>query len=319
MKGRDFIVAIIGFMFIAPIFFTSCEEESNGTSTTDTIVSVDTIYSSDTIFSVDTIFSSDTVYLAGQNVFMLEFRGDPDPDDNTMDVSFAMNANNISEIPDIEVNGTQMQSFYTQGMILYGNMEIPYGKSVQYSISKGDSVTDGSLIMPEIVEGRVNDSTLLGASALGIPVARSFDLYYEFTDMDYTRIEKSDDHPWMDEQIMNITANTYTHSIDTTEVEKNFANNYEVDLYHLDFSTVKGIGPYSSGMSLSPNVTGEFGNGYVSGSEYHSPTWVEMDPALKSSDREEPGQGEEEDGDRMNPDAFIESYKQMIKNSHLAR
>ncbi|HKL38796.1 MAG TPA: hypothetical protein VJ876_07845 [Bacteroidales bacterium] len=319
MKGRDFIIAIIGFIFIAPVFFTSCEEESSGTSTTDTIVSVDTIYSSDTIFSVDTIFSSDTVYLAGQNVFMLEFQTDPDPDYNTMNVSFAMNANNISEIPDIEVNGTQMQNFYTQGMILYGNMEIPYGKSVQYSVSKGDSVTDGSLIMPEIVEGSVNDSSLFGASALSIPEAASFDLYYEFTDMDYTRIEKRDDHPWLSEQTMNITANTYTLSIDTIDVEKNYSGNYEADLYHLNFSTAKGIGPYSSGAGLTPNVSGEFGSGYVSATERHSPTWVYMDPALKSSDREEPAKSREEDQGRMKPDEFINAYKQMIKNSHLAR
>jgi hypothetical protein len=318
MKARDFIITIIGFMFIAPIFFTSCEEESNGTSTTDTIVSVDTIYSSDTIFSVDTIYSSDTVYLADQNVFMLEFQGDPDPDDNEMYATFAMNANNISEIPEIEVNGTQMQNFYTQGTILYGSMEIPYGKSVQYSVSKGDSVTDGSLIMPEILEASVNDSSMLGEYSLDIPEAPSFELYYEFADMDYTRIEHSEDKPWMDEKIWNTTASTYTLSIDTTDVEINFAGNHEAQLTYLDFTTVKGIGPYSSGTGLTPNVTGEFGSGYVSASEYHSGSWVEMDPALKASGREEPARSREDEG-RMEPDEFINAYKQMIKNSQLAR
>ena len=316
MKAKDLIPAILGFMFLTPVFFTSCEEGGNGTSTRDTIVSVDTIYSSDTIFSIDTIFSSDTVYMADKNVFMLDFAHSADPDDNEIGVSFAMSVNNISEIPHIEVNGTPIKDFHTYGPVLYGNLDVAYGKSVQYSVSKGDSTTSGTFIMPEITEGTVNDTSILGRYAVEIPVKDRFDFYVEFDDADFTRIILDEDKAWMDKKNWTTTNQTYSLSIDTTDAVINYAGNYEAELHDLDFRSVKGVGPLSSGLGLAPNVSGEFGSGYVSANEYFRPTWVEMNPSLKSSVKSEPKPGREKQELRMSGKEFIRAYKNMIKNSH---
>jgi len=315
MKVKNLIVGLIGFMFVAPVFFTACEEDGNEVSTTDTIVSIDTIYLSDTIFSVDTIFSSDTVYLSKANVFMLKFNHSADPEDTDMYATFAMNSNNLSQIPTIEVNGTEMEDFYTRGPILYGSLEIPYGQSVQYSISKGDSTTSGNLIMPEITEGLVNDSSLLGVYGLEIPEVSSFKASWQFENYDFIRLEKRDDHPWMDEQVSFIESDAYALTVDTTDASINYIGNRELQLNELNFYAIKGIGPKVSGMAFTPNVSGDYGDGYVTATERHGPTWVEMEPSLKSAqtnERREPQR--EHESQKKQLDQLVEDYKQIIKN-----
>jgi len=318
MKLRDLITGIIGLIFIAPVFFTSCEEDGGGdVSTRDTIVSIDTIHSSDTIFGVDTIYSSDTVYLAEENVFKLQFSHSAEPDDDEIGVFFAMNMNNISEVPTVEVNGKKVKDFsLSYNGLLSGQLDIPYGKSIQYSVSKGDSSTEGNFIMPEITEGVVNDSSMLADYSLAIPEAATFNASWQFVDHDFVRIEKRDDHPWMDEQIFFIESSSYSLTIDTTDVSINYNDNYEAELRHLRFYAKTGIGPLYSEMEFIPNVTGEYGNGYISAYESHYPSIVEMDPSLKSAQRESkqpPKEGLNKE-DRI--EKFMEDYKQIIKNSY---
>lgn len=316
MKGKDLLLSVVVSMFMVPLFFTSCEEDGNNTSTKDTIVSIDSIYSSDTIFSIDTVYSSDTVYLAEENVFMLEFSHSADPDDNELDVYFAMNSNNISQIPEVEVNGTTIKDFNLFRNTLTGNMEIPYGKSIQYSVSQGDSTTSGTIIMPEIAEATVNGYDLLiDAYDLQIPEATTYDVYYEFDDADYTRISKYNDDPWMDEKVWNITSSSYSLSIDTTDVEVNFDGNHEVELYRMNFSTAKGIGPYESSLGLNPNISGEFGSGYLSAFESHSPVRVEMDPSLKSASSGDSRDKRRRNDRGLSKKEFAKAYRETIKNA----
>jgi len=312
MKLKNFIVGLIAFMIVSPLFFTSCEESDEDASNIDTIVSVD------------------TVRMPEENVFKLDFWADTDPEDTTISVNFVMNMNNLSEVPTIEINDTTVTGvdFGISDMFLTASLNIPYKETVEYQVSKGDSVTQGSIEMPEITEGTVNDSSLFVEDyTIKIPKADSFGLSYQFEGYDYVRIEKRSYAEWVaNDEIKYIEDNSYSFSIDTSEADYRYEGQegyiYKVYLSYLNLSAVKGgTGPLESGLGLTPNVEGDFGNGYVSASTRAYGPSVEMVPdallkTAKVGETQDPGF--EEKPEKETPEdsrkKLIEEYKRLIKN-----
>lgn len=310
MKIKNFIVGMIAFMMVSPLFFTSCEEGDEDASNIDTIVSVD------------------TVRMPEENVFKLDFMTSTAPKDTTIEVNFVMNMNNLSEVPVIEINDTSVTGgdFSISNMFLTASLIIPYQKSVEYSVSKGDSVTKGSIEMPQITEGMVNDSSIFVEDwSIKIPKADSFGLSYQFEGHDYVSIEKSSYAKWGDGKTKYIENNSYSLMIDTSEADNRYESQegdvYRVYLSYLNVFAVKGgTGPLESGLTLTPNVEGDFGNGYVSASTWADNASVEMVPdALLKSARKTQKTGVEEQPEEETPaedsrKKLIEEYKRLIRN-----
>jgi hypothetical protein len=309
MKLKNFIVGLIALMMVSPLFFTSCEEGDEDTSNIDTIVNID------------------TVRMPAENVFKLDFTANTDPKDTTISVNFVMNMNNLSEVPAIEINDTSVtgNDFGISDMFLTASLSIPYQKSVEYSVSKGDSATEGSIEMPEITEGMVNDSSLFVEDwEIKIPKADSFGVSYQFEGYDYVRIEKSSYAEWGDGNTKYIDDNSYSLMIDTSEAdyrdEYQDGYIYRVYLSNLYVSAVKGgTGPLESGLGLTPNVEGNFGNGYVSASTSAHNASVEMVPdallkSAKETQKTRVGEQPEEETPEVSRKKLIEDYKRLIRN-----
>ncbi|KXB08146.1 hypothetical protein AKJ55_01385, partial [candidate division MSBL1 archaeon SCGC-AAA382M17] len=140
MKVKGLFLILISFIFVMPVFFTSCEE--NG---------------------------EETVYMTEKTVFMLEFdhyrheiEGDQEiggDKDWYMSVKFL--TDNLSQIPELTVNDTTFTNFGFTETFLTLYERVPYAETIEYSVSLGDTSTSGTINMPVITEATCNGENLL--------------------------------------------------------------------------------------------------------------------------------------------------------------
>ncbi|MBS3808424.1 MAG: hypothetical protein KGY60_13040 [Bacteroidales bacterium] len=258
MKWRDLLVILILFTGIALVFFTSCEEEGEDVSSTDTVV------------------TSDTVYTRGKTIFLLRFKYDRSTYDEGEDYSSEEKeiyvrflTDNLSELPELTINDTTFRHFRLGDLYLMLYETIPYSKTLNYSVSIGDSSTTGTIEMPVLEQATCNDSSLFGnKDEVIVPEADSFRLEWD-SGPDYAMLTPS---TFWNQQWQEVYTEANHHSIDTsktwTNADVDNDGNVEASavlVFYLDVAN--GVQMVSG---ATPNVKGDYGNGYVNAVEEES-------------------------------------------------
>jgi hypothetical protein len=166
-----------------------------------------------------------------------------------MDVDFM--TNDLSEIPTVTINGTNMTEFeLLQGSIQSKLRNIDYSDIYNYSKSANEKTTSGSIVMPSVPDSvRCNGKSLTTNGVNIIPSSDSYEFAYSCSNYDHfiCELEIQDENEVMEK----ITSNT-TVSF----------NPDEGDHPEYEFRIKSIVGPmFNSG--ASPNVSGEYGDGYV--------------------------------------------------------
>jgi hypothetical protein len=268
MKIKELVVVLIGFILIMPVYMSSCQEDED-------------VPARDTIVDVDTLYSTDTLYRTEKPVFMMEFevyrmRGDTDL------ISMRFVTNEVSTIPSIQLNDTTVKHFYTNGPLLRAYAEIPYSRTIDYSLVRNDSSISGQFIMPEPDTPKVSGFPLVVQpeatwSPPSLPEEDAFSASWNFPDADQVVLNMYRSSPWMPQQKDTLNTRSYSMTIDTSDVpnkdetweeeisEGVYGNieGYRLELSNLQVIGRKGFDFTVPGKTPEPNVEGDFGKGFV--------------------------------------------------------
>jgi hypothetical protein len=158
-----FKLALIAVIALATIvtFFTSCSKDDEDDNTTES--------SKETIFSLDfTLRASDA----------------------TPSIYAYFGASKADILPSVIINGEEVTQYEFDGNLVFANLEIPYSKSINYSVSADGKTTTGSITMPDTITNNLtcNDQIVNSCREYQLPQAETCIFKWVPVECDYQGI-----------------------------------------------------------------------------------------------------------------------------------
>jgi hypothetical protein len=198
-----------------------------------------------------------------QTIFSLHFDAGRRGGIMNMDVTFM--TNDLSEIPAVTINDTNITEFVLgQGSIQGELKNIEYSETYNYSISAGGKTTAGSITMPSLPDSvRCNGIYLTTNGSIIIPSSDSYEFAYTCSSYDYFICELNiqNDNDDMEEITSNTTV-SFTPGEDHNPVE----------------FRIKSVSGARFNSGVKPNVSGDYGDGYVDAQSVRSEYSLEIVP-----------------------------------------
>ncbi len=180
-----------------------------------------------------------------ETFFVLQFEQREYDGNNTIKATFF--STNFTKIPTIIINDQKMEKFIVNSGVIGDIYNIPYSKKIDYSISLNDKITSGSINMPSKPNNiSVNGTKMIEKQITTISDSNKFNLIWDSDLYDYFIFS------WESDSI-NITKTTQYKSL---IFDSDSSRYYFFSIYAVNGALIEP--------GATPNVIGEYGNGYVS-------------------------------------------------------
>jgi|GEM_PF-2574053 len=180
-------------------------------------------------------------------IFMLYFYAySEDYDSKTLIIDVDFLCNYLSVIPEVTINGNLMTNFDFDDGGIWGNIDIPYSNTIDYSVSANGKTTSGSITIPQEPYNVICNGVLLEEDSYNyIPAANTFNFSWICNNYDYFKYYWDSSYEYLRGYILdpNITLAADGSSY-----------------YYFDLRSRNGV---LLEPGATPNVEGEYGNGYV--------------------------------------------------------
>jgi hypothetical protein len=183
-----------------------------------------------------------------ESIFAFSFSSDFSND--KYDISANFSANNVSEIPKVIINGEELDDFEVIIGGVYGGTNIPFSSTITYSVSLNGKTTSGSITMPDTITNVTFNDLLLNRFTTNFLVyAPEYIVKWDRIKCDYQRFQ------------YNLNNDNESEYIDKTRERYSITDDLQTENY-MSFS-IYSINGNKMVAGSKPNVSGDYGSGYV--------------------------------------------------------